>query len=118
MTTAVGAPGYRCLLRFDTVLMNRGDGDLVVGDRSDPTNPYAPYFVFHECHGHYHGYGRRRPSGPSLSERVNSSATLLEIVIARPVSNPALYFQPRDAKDFSNEARSVICESEATSVAC
>jgi hypothetical protein len=50
----VGGPGYRRLLRFDTVLMNRGDGDLVVGDRSDPTNPYAPYFVFHQCHGHYH----------------------------------------------------------------
>ena len=46
--------GYRRLLRFDTVLMNRGDGDLVVGDRSDPNNPYAPYFVFHACHGHYH----------------------------------------------------------------
>ena len=50
----VGGPGYRRLLRFDTVLMNRGDADLVVGDRSDPTNPYAPYFVFHQCHGHYH----------------------------------------------------------------
>ena len=50
----VGGPGYRRLLRFDTVLMNRGDGDLVVGDRSDPNNPYAQYFVFHQCHGHYH----------------------------------------------------------------
>ena len=50
----VGGPGYRRLLRFDTVLMNRGDGDLVVGDRSDPDNPYAPYFVYHQCHGHYH----------------------------------------------------------------
>ena len=50
----VGGPGYRRLLRFDTVLMNRGDGDLVVGDRSDPDNPYAQYFVFHQCHGHYH----------------------------------------------------------------
>jgi hypothetical protein len=50
----VGAPGYRRLLRFDTVLMNRGDGDLVIGDRSDPENPYAQYFVFHACHGHYH----------------------------------------------------------------
>jgi len=50
----VGGSGYRRLLRFDTVLMNRGDGDLVVGDRSDPLNPYAPYFVFHSCHGHYH----------------------------------------------------------------
>jgi hypothetical protein len=50
----VGGSGYRRLLRFDTVLMNRGGGDLVVGDRSDPNNPYAPYFVFHACHGHYH----------------------------------------------------------------
>jgi hypothetical protein len=50
----IGGAGVRRLLRFDTVLMNRGDGDLLVGDRSDPENPYAPYFVFHECHGHYH----------------------------------------------------------------
>ena len=50
----VGGPGIRRLLRFDTVLMNRGGGDLLVGDRSDPNNPYAPYFVFHACHGHYH----------------------------------------------------------------
>jgi len=50
----VGGSGYRRLLRFDTVLMNRGNGDLVVGDRRDPNNPYAPYFVFHQCHGHYH----------------------------------------------------------------
>jgi Lysyl oxidase len=50
----VGDSGYRRLLRFDTVLMNRGGGDLVVGDRSDPNNPYAAYFVFHPCHGHYH----------------------------------------------------------------
>ena len=50
----VGNSGYRRLLRFDTVIMNRGDGDLVVGDRSDPDNPYADYFVFHSCHGHYH----------------------------------------------------------------
>ena len=50
----VGGSGYRRLLRFDTVLMNRGGGDLVIGDRSDPNNPYAAYFVFHPCHGHYH----------------------------------------------------------------
>jgi hypothetical protein len=50
----VGASGNRRLLRFDTVVMSRGDGDLVVGDRSDPDNPYAPYFQFHSCHGHYH----------------------------------------------------------------
>ncbi|HEX8029762.1 MAG TPA: lysyl oxidase family protein [Vicinamibacterales bacterium] len=51
---AVGGSGYRRLLRFDTVLMNRGNGDLVIGNRADPENPYAPYFVFHGCHGHYH----------------------------------------------------------------
>jgi lysyl oxidase len=50
----VGGTGYRRLLRFDTVIMNRGDKDLVVGDRSDPSNPYAKWFVFHSCHGHYH----------------------------------------------------------------
>jgi hypothetical protein len=51
---AVGGIGYRRLLRFDTVIMNSGDGDLVVGDRSDPDNEYADYFYLAECHGHYH----------------------------------------------------------------
>ena len=50
----IGGAGYRRLLRFDTVIMNRGGGDLVIGERSDPENPYAEYFVFHGCHGHYH----------------------------------------------------------------
>jgi len=51
---AVGGTGYRRILRFDTVLMNGGDGDLIVGDRSDPNNPYAAFFVYAPCHGHYH----------------------------------------------------------------
>lgn len=51
---AVGGTGYRRILRFDTVVMNSGDGDLVVGDRSDPNNPYAAFFEFASCHGHYH----------------------------------------------------------------
>jgi hypothetical protein len=51
---AVGGIGYRRILRFDTVVMNSGDGDLVVGDRSDPANPYASWFEFAPCHGHYH----------------------------------------------------------------
>ena len=53
----VGGPGYRRILRFDTVVINAGDGDLVVGDRSDPNNPYAPFFFLHPCHGHYHILG-------------------------------------------------------------
>jgi hypothetical protein len=51
---SVGGTGYRRLLRFDTVIINAGDGDLVVGDRSDPNNPYADWFEFSPCHGHYH----------------------------------------------------------------
>jgi len=50
----VGGSGYRRLLRFDTVIMNSGDGDLIVGDRRDPNNQYASWFTFHACHGHYH----------------------------------------------------------------
>jgi hypothetical protein len=51
---AVGATGIRRILRFDTVVMNSGDGDLVVGDRSDPSNPFAEFFEFAPCHGHFH----------------------------------------------------------------
>jgi len=50
----VGGTGYRRILRFDTVLMNSGDGDLRVGSPTDPANPYASWFVFASCHQHYH----------------------------------------------------------------
>src|SRR5436309_1593865 len=50
---SVGGTGYRRLLRFDTVLMNGGDGDLVVGSPTDPSNPYHSVFVFSPCHNHY-----------------------------------------------------------------
>jgi hypothetical protein len=51
---SIGGAGYRRLLRFDTVLINGGDGDLVVGSPTDPTNPYHSVFFFSPCHGHYH----------------------------------------------------------------
>ncbi len=51
---AVGGTGYRRILRFDTVVMNSGDADLIVGDRSDPNNPFAEWFEFAACHGHFH----------------------------------------------------------------
>jgi len=54
---SVGSGGYRRILRFDTVVINGGDGDLVVGDRSDPNNPYHAYFQYSPCHGHYHILG-------------------------------------------------------------
>ena len=46
--------GYRRLLRFDTVVMNSGDGDIILGDRADPNNPYAAFFYYAACPDHYH----------------------------------------------------------------
>src|SRR6266404_6890269 len=43
---SVGGTGYRRLLRFDTVLINGGDGDLVVGSPTDPNNPYVQDGLF------------------------------------------------------------------------
>jgi len=56
---SVGGTGYRRLLRFDTVLINAGDGDLVVGSPIDPNNPYVRdgLFFFSPCHQHYHILG-------------------------------------------------------------
>src|SRR6266852_1243171 len=51
---SVGGTGYRRLLRFDTVLINGGDGDLVVGSPTDPNNPYHSVFIYSPCHNHYH----------------------------------------------------------------
>ena len=51
---SVGGPGYRRLLRFDAVLINSGDGDLKIGSPTDPNNPYAGWFVYSDCHKHYH----------------------------------------------------------------
>jgi Lysyl oxidase len=50
----IGGFGWRRLMIFDVVIVNAGDGDLVVGDRADPNNPYAGAFYFDPCHGHYH----------------------------------------------------------------
>src|SRR3989442_2592035 len=33
---SVGGSGYRRLLRFDTVVINAGVGDLIIGSRTDP----------------------------------------------------------------------------------
>ncbi len=56
---SVGGTGYRRLLRFDTVLINGGDGDLVVGSPTDSNNPYFQQglFYFSPCHMHYHILG-------------------------------------------------------------
>ena len=46
----VGGSGLRRLLRFDVLVHNRGDADMVLG------NPYAhpELYMFSKCHGHYH----------------------------------------------------------------
>jgi hypothetical protein len=46
----VGGPGIRKLLRFDALIHNRGDEDLVLGDPA----LLPEFFEFSECHGHYH----------------------------------------------------------------
>src|SRR5437870_4471187 len=43
---SVGGTGYRRLLRFDTVIINGGGGDLVVGSPTDPNNPYHSVFIY------------------------------------------------------------------------
>src|SRR5438067_11594749 len=54
---SVGGTIYRRLLRFDTVLINGGNGDLVVGSPTDPNNPYHSVFIYSPCHMHYHNAG-------------------------------------------------------------
>lgn len=51
---AIGGGGYRRVLRFDSVVINSGDADLVTGDGNDPNNPFAKWFEFAPCHGHFH----------------------------------------------------------------
>jgi len=48
---AVHASGNRRIVRFETVILNSGDGDLVVGDRNDPNNQYAQSFAIAPCGG-------------------------------------------------------------------
>lgn len=50
---AVGGAGTRRIVRFDTVVMNSGNGDLVVGDHNDPNNQYASSFQLASCDGQY-----------------------------------------------------------------
>jgi hypothetical protein len=55
---AVAAPGRRRLLRFDTIVVNRGTDDLVVGNPAAPEPPFeARDFEFSPCHGHFHFLG-------------------------------------------------------------
>ncbi|MCB9596819.1 MAG: hypothetical protein H6719_29115 [Sandaracinaceae bacterium] len=49
----VAAPGWRRLLRFSTWTPNTGDADLFLGVPDDS----VPYFVYSECHMHYHFNG-------------------------------------------------------------
>jgi Lysyl oxidase len=81
---SIGASGYRRLLRFDTVLINSGDGDLVVGSPTDPSNPYYSVFEFSPCHQHYHisGFANYRllTPGGRLAAQGHKQAFCLEDV--------------------------------------
>jgi hypothetical protein len=49
----VGGPGIRKLLRFDVLVHNVGNEDLVIGNPKDLPN----LFVYSACHHHYHFKG-------------------------------------------------------------
>jgi hypothetical protein len=52
---ALPAAGTRRLVRFDTVIVNHGTLDVVMGDPADPRPPLvAGDFEWSPCHGHYH----------------------------------------------------------------
>jgi hypothetical protein len=74
----VGGVGYRRLLRFDTVLINAGDGDIVIGSPLDPTGPYYSVFEYSPCHGHYHIKGfadySLRTTGGAIAARGHKQA--------------------------------------------
>jgi hypothetical protein len=55
---SVGAEGMRRLLLFDTVMVNYGDEDVVMGSPTDPVPPLVPEdFEFSPCHAHHHFTG-------------------------------------------------------------
>jgi hypothetical protein len=55
---SVGGTGMRRLLLFDTVILNQGDEDILVGDPADPVPPLLPSdFEYSPCHDHFHFSG-------------------------------------------------------------
>ncbi|MFM8981118.1 MAG: lysyl oxidase family protein [Planctomycetia bacterium] len=61
--------GKRRLLIFDTLVVNQGELDCVIGSPANPQPPLSPSaFTYHDCHGHYHmagyaAYELRLPDG-------------------------------------------------------
>jgi len=64
----VGGPGIRKLLRFDVLVHNRGNEDLVVGDPKEKPD----LFVYSSCHRHYHF------KGAALYELLDSTGKLVK----------------------------------------
>jgi hypothetical protein len=74
----VGGPGYRRILRFDTVLINGGQ-TIFLGNPADPNNPFADVFFFAECHRHYHiqdyaDYSLRNLDGTTVAAQGHKQA--------------------------------------------
>ena len=64
----VGGPGIRKLLRFDVVVHNRGNEDLIVGNPKE----LPDLFVYSACHRHYHF------KGAALYELLDTSGKLVK----------------------------------------
>jgi hypothetical protein len=74
----VGGPGYRRILRFDTVVINSGQ-TIYVGDPADPSNAFHEIFFFAECHQHYHiqgyaDYSLRKLDGTTVAAQGHKQA--------------------------------------------
>lgn len=60
--------GYRKLLRFDVLVPNLGEADLIIGYPADPRN--SGLFQWSPCHGHYHFEGFAEYRLLSNSQRI------------------------------------------------
>lgn len=92
----VGGTGTRRLVRFDTVLMNSGNGDLVVGDGSDANNRYAEQFEVAPCTSHY------QIRGFSNYELLNTDRTVVLAAHKQDVSfGDSFKFEGGDSNNYS-----------------
>lgn len=93
----IQATGTRRLLRFTTAAANRGSS-FSIGQPSDLTNPYYPYFEFSACHGHYHFTGFTRyelldSKGVVLLQARKEAFCLEDILAYRDAPNKQWFYE-------------------------
>jgi hypothetical protein len=90
----IATPGVRRLLVFDTLLVNLGELDCVIGDPAAPEPPLAASdFEYHDCHGHRHMHGYaayelRHTDGTLAAEGAKQGFCLLDNSRVHPAAAP------------------------------